>query len=123
MSSTIFFTPGSLWPFTNTHSACVAAKRLPRADEPAWYSTGVRCGEGSLRCIASTLYCLPLWCTTCTLDGSAYTPLALVAQHGAVFPAAFPELVDQLHVFVGQVVAVVVRIWPVRPTARAALSR
>jgi hypothetical protein len=33
----------------------------------------------------------------------------LVAQHGAVFPAAFPELVDQRHVFVGQVVAVVVR--------------
>ena len=32
----------------------------------------------------------------------------LVAQHRAVFPTALPELVDQRHVFVRQVVAVVV---------------
>ena len=33
----------------NTHSACLAAKSRPRLDAPAWYSTGVRCGEGSHR--------------------------------------------------------------------------
>ena len=32
-----------------------------------------------------------------------------VAQHGVVLPAAFPELVDHLHIFVGDVVAVVMR--------------
>lgn len=31
-----------------------------------------------------------------------------VPQHGVVLPAAFPELVDDLHVFVGDLVAVVV---------------
>ena len=41
-------------PLTNTHSACVAAKRRPRLEEPAWYSTGVRCGDGSDRWMAST---------------------------------------------------------------------
>ena len=59
MLPAIFCTAGRLWPLRNTHSAWVAAKREPRADEPAWYSTGVRCGDGSLRCIASTRYCLP----------------------------------------------------------------
>ena len=32
-----------------------------------------------------------------------------VAQHGIVLPASFPELVDHLHIFVGDVVAVVMR--------------
>ena len=32
-----------------------------------------------------------------------------VAQHGVVLPAAFPELVDHLHIFIGDVVAVVMR--------------
>ena len=33
----------------------------------------------------------------------------LVAQHGAVFPAAFPELVEHFEVLVGAIVALVVR--------------
>ena len=32
-----------------------------------------------------------------------------IAQHRVVLPASFPELVDQLHIFVGDVVAVVMR--------------
>src|ERR1700737_878243 len=36
-------------PKTKTHSACVAANSRPRLDEPAWYSTGVRCSDGSDR--------------------------------------------------------------------------
>ena len=32
-----------------------------------------------------------------------------VAQHRIVFPASLPELVDHLHIFVGDLVAVVVR--------------
>ena len=32
-----------------------------------------------------------------------------VAQDGGVFPAALPELVDQLHIFIGDLVAVVMR--------------
>ena len=28
----------------------VAAKREPRGEAPAWYSTGVRCGDGSQLC-------------------------------------------------------------------------
>ena len=35
-------------------------------------------------------------------------PRVAIAQHGAVLPASFPELVDDLHVFLGQVVAAVV---------------
>ena len=42
------------------------------------------------------------------MAGSAKTRSGLVAPHGAVFPAAFPQLVDDLHVFVGDVVAPVV---------------
>ena len=80
MSSTMAFTPATLWPFKNTHSACWAAKRRPRGDDPAWYSTGVRWGDGAHRCMASTVYCLPWWCTMRTLAGSAYTPLALSAR-------------------------------------------
>ncbi|MNG18301.1 hypothetical protein D3C84_1023550 [compost metagenome] len=38
-----------LLPLMNTHSACSPAKRRPRAEEPAWNSTGVRCGDGSQR--------------------------------------------------------------------------
>ena len=33
-----------------THSAWAAANSRPRSDEPAWKSSGVRCGEGSARC-------------------------------------------------------------------------
>ena len=36
-------------PEMKTHSACVAANSRPRLDEPAWYSTGVRCSDGSDR--------------------------------------------------------------------------
>ena len=36
-------------PDMNTHSACCAANCRPRGEVPAWYSTGVRCGDGSLR--------------------------------------------------------------------------
>ena len=32
-----------------------------------------------------------------------------IAQHRVVFPASFPELVDHLHIFVGDIVAVVMR--------------
>ena len=41
--------------------------------------------------------------------GIGIDAIRAIAQHRAVFPAALPQLVDQLHVFVGQVVAVVVR--------------
>src|SRR5271165_2682191 len=44
---------------TNTHSACFAAKSFPRREAPAWYSTGVRCGEGSLRLKPGTLKYFP----------------------------------------------------------------
>ena len=40
--------------------------------------------------------------------GSAKSRDGAVAQHGAVFPASFPKLVDHLHVFLGHVVAAVV---------------
>ena len=36
-------------------------------------------------------------------------PARAVAQHGVVLPASFPELVDQLHIFVRDLVAVVMR--------------
>ena len=36
-------------PDMNTHSACWAATCRPRGEVPAWKSTGVLCGEGSLR--------------------------------------------------------------------------
>ncbi len=39
-------------PDMNTHSACCAANCRPRGEVPAWYSTGVRCGEGSERWMA-----------------------------------------------------------------------
>ena len=39
-------------PDMNTHSACWAANCRPRGEVPAWYSTGVRCGDGSLRWMA-----------------------------------------------------------------------
>ena len=39
-------------PDMNTHSACSAANCRPRGEVPAWYSTGVRCGDGSLRWMA-----------------------------------------------------------------------
>src|SRR6185369_13027946 len=32
-----------------------------------------------------------------------------IAQRGIVFPATFPELVDDFHIFVGDIVAVVMR--------------
>ena len=40
-----------------------------------------------------------------------------VAQHRVVFPAAFPELVDHLHILLGDGVAVVMRGLPVLPGA------
>ncbi len=36
-------------PDMNTHSACWPANCRPRGEVPAWYNTGVRCGDGSLR--------------------------------------------------------------------------
>ena len=42
-------------PLMNTHSACRPANARPRLEAPAWYSTGVRCGEGSQRWMASML--------------------------------------------------------------------
>ena len=35
-------------------SAFRAANSRPRSEEPAWNSTGVRCGEGSERCGPTT---------------------------------------------------------------------
>ena len=37
-----------------TPSACLAAKARPADEVPAWKSTGVRCGDGKLRCGPST---------------------------------------------------------------------
>src|SRR5690625_7070326 len=34
----------------NVASACCAATSLPLGDEPAWKSSGVRCGEGEDKC-------------------------------------------------------------------------
>ena len=41
------------------------------------------------------------------LGGIGENPARAIAQRGVVLPAAFPELVDHLHIFVGDVVAVV----------------
>ena len=57
-------------PFTNTHSACCAANTRPRSEAPAWYSTGVRCGEGSHNGTASMWNCFPWWWMARTRDGS-----------------------------------------------------
>ncbi|SAL36585.1 hypothetical protein AWB73_03607 [Caballeronia turbans] len=48
-ASTSLRVPSLLWLDTNTHSACRTANAWPRPDDPAWNSTGVRCGEGSQR--------------------------------------------------------------------------
>ena len=46
MSATFAFVAATVVPCTNTHSALCAAYARPRAEVPAWNSTGVRCGEG-----------------------------------------------------------------------------
>jgi hypothetical protein len=38
-----------------TASACWPASSLPRGHPVAWKTTGVRCGDGSLRCGPATL--------------------------------------------------------------------
>ncbi len=43
------------------------------------------------------------------LGGIGKNAARAIAQHGAILPAAFPELVDQFHIFVGDLVAVVMR--------------
>src|SRR5438874_651147 len=48
-----------LGPLTNTHSACRAANCCPRGEAPAWYNTGVRCGDGSERWHPCTLKYFP----------------------------------------------------------------
>ena len=58
--------------------------------------------------MASSRKFLPSCWTRCTLLGSAKMPRARSRNDGVVFPAAFPELVDHLHIFVRDVVAVVV---------------
>ena len=55
----------------NISSAWLLAKSSPAGDPPAWASTGVRCGEGSMRLNPSTLYRSPSCLMGCTLDGSA----------------------------------------------------
>ena len=45
-----------------------------------------------------------------------------IAQHGVVLPTAFPQRVDDRHVFVGQVVTIIMRHLHVKPHAPAALS-
>jgi hypothetical protein len=47
----------------------------------------------------------------------------LVVDDGVVVPALFPQLVDDVEVFVGQVVALVVTQLLLKPRLRAALSR
>lgn len=47
------------------------------------------------------------------LRGVGEDALLLVAQHRALFPAAFPQLVDDFHVFLGEVVARIVADLPV----------
>ena len=42
----------------------------------------------------------------CRIGEDAARP---VAQRGVILPASFPELVDHLHIFVGDIVAVVMR--------------
>ena len=39
----------------------IDANVRPRVDVPAWYSTGVRCGDGSDRCGPGTLKNRPTW--------------------------------------------------------------
>ncbi len=41
---------GGVGAMMNVASACFAAKARPDSDEPAWYSTGVRCADGEGRC-------------------------------------------------------------------------
>jgi len=42
--------------------------------------------------------------------GIGKQPASLVAQHSVVLPAAFPKLVDDLHVFLGDIITVIVPI-------------
>ena len=57
-----------LW--MKTASACLPPNAMPLDDEPAWNSTGVRCGEGSHRWKPGTVKYSPEWSIGCTLAGS-----------------------------------------------------
>ena len=85
----------------------------------------MRCGDGSQRWMRVELEVLAVdGAIAMHLRGIGEDAARAVAHHGVVLPAAFPELVDDLHVFVGDVVAVVMRGLAVHADApRAALSR
>ena len=54
VSSMTLRAPSGETALMNTPSACRAAKARPAEDVPAWKITGVRCGDGKLRCGPST---------------------------------------------------------------------
>ena len=55
MSATVSRSLSTVGIERKTASAWVAANARPRFDAPAWYSTGVRCGDGSDRWMPGTL--------------------------------------------------------------------
>ena len=55
--------------------------------------------------------------------GVGKLPPSPVPQHGSILPARLPELVDRLHIVLGDLVTRVVALLSVMPMPRAALSR
>ncbi len=49
---------------------------MPRAEPPAWISTGLPCGEGGVFSGPFTLKKRPTCSTSCSLDGSPTRPVA-----------------------------------------------
>ena len=92
----------------NTHSAWVAANSRPRSDEPAWKSSGVRCGEGSERCGPRDLVIRAGVVDGVDSGGVGVAAARGVAEHRVLLPASLPELVGDLQVLLGAGVALVV---------------
>ena len=68
----------------------------------------MRCGEGSQRWMPGHLEVLALVLDRVHLGGVGVVGALGVGADGVVLPGALPQLVEHLHVLVGDVVAVVV---------------
>ena len=90
-------------------SALRAANSRPCSEEPAWNSTGVRCGEGSDRCGPTTSGRTPDVVDVVDLRRVGVDAALEVADHGVVLPAALEQLVEHRDVLLGAPVAIVVR--------------
>src|SRR5258706_8115799 len=96
-------------PDMNTHSACSAANCRPRGEVPGL----IKHGSALRRRLAQVNRVDPIVVSlvpdTMDLGGIGEDAAGTIPQCGVVLPASFPELVDHLHVFVGDGVTVVVR--------------